>query len=162
METTAASGVAMLRAEGLASKMFVAAGVTIDWRRLNACPANGIRISLSENTPATDHPHAYAYALPFKGTHIVLFWGRIEEAAGQGTLPYLLAHVLVHELTHILEGTCRHSDIGVLKAVFTQADIANMEFHPLPFAPEDLELIHAGAEARRVREATTPSVSAGN
>jgi len=153
VETTGSSSAALFLAEGLTSKMFVAAGVTIDWRRGHNCPADGIRISVSEDTPDADHPHAYAYALPYEGAHIVLFQDRIQAAAGQRAQPFLLAHVLVHELTHILEGTCRHSDTGILKAVFTQADIAQMELHPLPFAEEDLELIHFGLEIRRNRAA---------
>jgi hypothetical protein len=142
------SHVALFLAEGLASKMFATASVTIQWRAWEGCPADGIRISLSQNSRPSDHPHAYAYAMPYEGTHIVLFLDRIEVSAGPRAHPFLLAHVLVHEITHILERTCRHSDTGVLKAVFTQMDIGQMEFHPLPFAPEDLELIHSGMRAR--------------
>jgi hypothetical protein len=125
--------------------------VTIRWRAWNGCPADGLRISLSQSSPATDHPHSYAYALPYEGTHIVIFLDRIEASGGPRALHYLLAHVLVHEITHILEGTCRHSGTGVLKAVFTQTDIGQMEFHPLPFAAEDLELIGQGLRARSAR-----------
>jgi hypothetical protein len=139
-------GITLIRAEALGSEMFAAAGVEIDWRAWSACPAGGIRVRLSWNTPEGENPHSFAYALPYEGTHIVLFWDRIASAAEPATIPFLLAHVLVHEVTHILEGTCRHSETGVMKATFTGADIANMEFHPLPFAEEDVELIHAGTK----------------
>jgi hypothetical protein len=144
-------GITLSRAEALSSKMFVAAGVTIDWRAWSACPVGGIRVSLSWNTPESENPHSFAYALPYEGTHIVLFWDRIASAAQPETLPWLLAHVLVHEVTHIIQGTCRHSETGVMKATFTGADIANMEFHPLTFTEEDIELIHFGMEIRRDR-----------
>ena len=146
------SSAVMFQAKGLASKMFAPAGVTIEWRSWNGCPADGIRISLSQHSRLSDHPHAYAYALPFEGTHIVLFWDRIEAAAEPRAIRYLTAHVLVHELTHILQGTIRHSETGVMKAVFTQADIGEMEFRPLPFAPEDLELIQSGLTIRQARQ----------
>ena len=151
VEATANSTTTIFQARGIASKMFAAAGVSIDWRGGNNCPADGIRISLSQFSRASDHPSAYAYALPYEGTHIVLFWDRIEQAAEPRSRPHLVAHVLAHEITHILEGTCRHSDTGVLKAVFTRSDIDEMEFHPLPFAAVDLELIRSGLKARAER-----------
>jgi hypothetical protein len=141
-------GITLSRAEVLGSKMFAAAGVKIDWRAWSACPASGIRVSLSWNTPESENPRSLAYALPYEGNHIILYWDRIGRATQPETLPWLLAHVLVHEVTHILQGTCRHSDTGVMKATFTAADIANMEFRPLTFTEEDLELIHDGMEAR--------------
>ncbi len=141
----------LFQAEHLASQMFLTADVTIQWHASKNCPANGIRISLTQNVPPSDHPHAYAYALPYEGTHIVVFRDRIEAATGPRAHHFLLAHVLVHEITHVLEGTCRHSETGVLKASFTQHDISQMEFEPLPFAAEDLELIQIGLAARQTR-----------
>ena len=147
------SAMTLQQARGLASKMFTLAGVNIEWRAWQDCPADGIRISLSQNSRESDHPHAYAYALPYEGTHIVLFWDRIRASTGPRALPYLTAHVLVHEITHILQGTCRHSETGVMKAIFTFEDIGQMEFRPLPFAPEDLDLIHRGIASRQARAA---------
>jgi hypothetical protein len=87
--------------------------------------------------------------LPYEGTHIVLFWDRIASAGSARDTPYLLAHVLVHEVTHILQGVPRHSETGVMKAVFTATDVGGMEFHLLPFTAEDLELIRSGLQARQ-------------
>jgi len=143
--------VALIQAKGLASKMFAAADVTIDWRSWNACPADGIRVALSNHTAESDHPHSYAYAMPIEGIHIVLFWDRIADAAGPITLPFLVAHVLVHEVTHILEGVSRHSNTGVMKAAFTTLDIGEMRHQGLPFAAEDLQLIHLGMKVRQTR-----------
>lgn len=142
----------MSQAEGIASKMFAAAELTIRWQSRESCPADGIRISLSLHSGESDHPHAFAYALPVEGVHIVLFWDRITNA-GERALPYLAAHVLVHEVTHILQGVSRHSDSGVMKAIFTGTDIEDMQTHPLPFTTEDLQLIQQGIEARRARTA---------
>ena len=36
--------------------------------------------------------------------------------------PNVLANVLVHEITHILQGPCWHSDTGVMKARWTHTD----------------------------------------
>jgi hypothetical protein len=143
------SYVALPQAEGLASEMFAAAGVTIEWRGMKNCPADGIQIRLSEKTPESDNPNSYAYALPYEGVHIVVFWDRITNIAERRAIPSFLAHVLVHEVTHILQGTCRHSETGVMKAVYTSMDIGKMELHSLPFTEEDVALIHRGIEARR-------------
>ncbi len=141
----------LIQARGLASKMFAAARVTINWRSWDNCPDDGIKVSLSWNTQDSDHPHAFAYALPYEGTHIVVFWDRIARVEGYRAHIYLLAHVLVHEVTHILQGKARHSDTGVMKATFTVADILTMDCKPLPFTSEDLELIHSGLRNRQAR-----------
>ena len=65
-------------ARALASKMFGDIGVTILWRHMgHGCPVDGIRISLSEKTPNRLQPGALAYALPYEGTHICVFYDRI-------------------------------------------------------------------------------------
>jgi hypothetical protein len=144
----------MFLAKGLASKIFASAGVTINWRHADGCPADGIRIRLARNAADSDDPHAYAYAMPVEGVHIVLFQDRIAAGAGGArsqAARYLLAYVLVHEITHILQGTPRHSDTGIMKAKFTGDDIREMEFQPLSFTEEDLQLIHDGLKVRQTR-----------
>ena len=59
-----------------------------------------------------------------------------------------LAHVLVHEITHILQASDRHSDSGVMKARWIAQDYEAMARKPLRFTSEDLDLIHRGAAAR--------------
>ena len=56
-----------------------------------------------------------AYALPFEGTHIVVFYDRVEECVRADLFPTLLAYVLVHEITHILQEITRHSATGIMK-----------------------------------------------
>lgn len=56
----------------------------------------------------------------------------------------VLAHVLVHEITHILEGIDRHSESGVMKAQWTVEDYRAMADKPLPFAAIDVDLIQRG------------------
>lgn len=60
----------------------------------------------------------------------------------------LLAHVLVHEITHILQGTCRHSDTGIMKARWTHQDYMEMGQKPLSFTEKDLQLIRTGLAKR--------------
>jgi hypothetical protein len=70
-------------------------------------------------------------------------------------LPYKdgLAHVMVHEIGHVLEQMQRHSENGVMKARWSAADIKRMERDPLPFAPEDVESIREGLLRRATHAA---------
>ena len=61
----------------------------------------------------------------------------------------LLAHVMVHEITHILQGISRHSDSGIMKANWSGEEFQRMRFKALPFTEEDVVLIRRGLEARK-------------
>lgn len=134
-----------------ASRMYSQIGVTIDWHSNgNPCSApEAVNIELTDRTPATLLPGALAYALvPYKGIHIRVFLDRVQDAVNAETRPYLLAHVLVHEIGHVLQGDSRHSETGVMKAHWTTEDYNHMAFRPLTFTAEDLVLIHKGIKER--------------
>jgi len=61
----------------------------------------------------------------------------------------VMAHVLAHEIGHLLERMDHHSDTGIMKASWTRDDYRTMAHHPLPFAKEDLEMIHCNLEEMR-------------
>jgi hypothetical protein len=141
------------RAEDLASSMFATIDVKIVWRNgeLSASsPQRAIAIRLARNTAKAEKPGALAYAKPCEGIHVVVFWDRMEV----GLIPTeLLAHVMVHEITHILEGVSRHSESGIMRAQWSEDDHKMMKKHPLSFAPEDMELIYRGLAARNASSA---------
>jgi hypothetical protein len=140
-------------AEVLASRMFAEIGVHIDWRAANSCAGfgNALTVSISDNTPANQLPGALAYALPYEGTHIVVFYDRIKGQVDGAMVPRLLAHVLVHEITHILQRVSRHSASGVMKARFDYTDHFKMKRKALGFTKEDIDLIHIGLAWRQAR-----------
>jgi hypothetical protein len=140
-------------AEVLASRMFAEINVHIDWRAANSCAGidNALAISISDNTPANQLPGALAYALPYEGTHIVVFYDRIKGQVDGSMVPRLLAHVLVHEITHILQRVGRHSASGVMKARFNETDHFKMKGKGLGFTKEDIDLIHIGLDWRQAR-----------
>jgi len=148
-------------AKALASKMFAGIGVTLNWREgFHGCPPQGILISLTEETPATLFPGALGYALPYEGSHIRLFYDRIAQDRPPVLLPPLLAHVMVHEITHILEGISEHSAQGIMKAHWTQNDFSCMILRPLPFSDRDVDMIYRGLAARTVRFQAAVELSA--
>jgi hypothetical protein len=141
-------------AEVLAASMFSSAGVKIDWNSGRpSASGKALAIELAAHTPRTLMPGALAYAKPYEGVHIVVFWDRMEF----GIAPVqLLAHVMVHEITHILEGVSRHSESGIMKAHWSDEDNQVMRVRPLKFAAEDLELIQIGLRARAAMDHPAP------
>src|SRR6185503_21008292 len=62
-------------AQAVASRIFDAIGVAIVWRQsLKNCPPEGLIVDLSTNTPAGLRPGSLAYAMPFEGSHIRVFY----------------------------------------------------------------------------------------
>jgi hypothetical protein len=134
------------RAKAVSSAIFAGIGVKILWHSLSKCPTDGILITFSNETPASLMPGALAYALPYEGRHLVVFFDRVKNKPG--TVSVLLGHVITHEVTHILQGVARHSESGVMKANWTGADYQQMAREPLQFTDEDVLLIHRGLQAR--------------
>jgi hypothetical protein len=144
-----------VRVRGLevASGMFAEIGVRIDWR-LEA-PTGGqaqreqailIRII------AAGTRNLLGRARPIEGTTITVFYGSMKWAERIRELaPIYFAHVLVHEITHNLQGLARHSETGVMKELWSLTDLHNMTWKPLPFEPEDVEWIHKGLASRARR-----------
>ena len=145
------NGFAIRRAQSVAQTIFSPIGMSIDWHRPAACPGGAILIEYSYATLPDFMPERLAYALPYEGVHIVVFYDRILKRYGQDQFSPVLGHVMAHEITHILEGVKRHSDTGIMKATFTPDDTREMARHPMTFATEDVDLIRQGADARRTR-----------
>ena len=85
-------------------------------------------------------------ALP-RGFHIRVFYDRIE-IKGERLAPRLLAHVLTHEITHVLQGLHRHSREGIMKARWTYSDYVAMQKRQLVLTSLDIELLHTGIAVR--------------
>jgi len=140
-------------AEAIADGMFATAGVRIEWHGHSSeggrLPGGALAIGLNVNTPAHVLPGALGFARVYEGVHIDVFCDRLDRLtpASAAAAP-LLAHVLVHEITHMLQGVDRHSDSGVTKPCWTGPDYAEMKSNPLPFTPEDIVLIQQGLAAR--------------
>ena len=93
------------------------------------------------------------FPLPYEGTHITVFYDRLQQRNEPKRLPVVLAHVLVHEITHLLQGIDRHSVSGIMKAHWSIEDYHEMAFKPLPFTQDDVDLIQQGMDARESRPA---------
>ncbi len=146
--TAAVPGPDLVVAETSARKMFAGIGVTLEFRnrKCGSDPLESpILVELATATPGNFLPGALAYALPFEGSHLTIFYDRIETNRLRGPV---LARVLVHEITHLLQGIKRHSETGVMKATWTRADFDAMRQGNLPFTAHDVDLNHAGLASR--------------
>jgi hypothetical protein len=152
------------RAQVLANEIFAGVGVNIDWRggqppRRRSQRESAIVVEIVTDTPRELKPGALAFARPYEGVHITLFYDRVRAATEPDLTPNVLAHVLVHEITHTLQGTCRHSDTGIMKARWNHQDFMEMRMKPLSFTNEDIQLIRAGLAGRA--DAGTLAATAG-
>jgi Tfp pilus assembly protein FimT len=153
----------LARAEAIASQIFATAGVALEWRAAgsaacrNSDQARTVVLDFEGHTAPSEHPGAMAYALPYQGSHIVVLFDRIARSAGgPRQVSTILAHVMAHEIAHLLEGVARHSQTGLMKAHWDRQDFMQMGYNPLPFAPEDIEMIQRGLRVSAV--GATPAV----
>jgi hypothetical protein len=142
------------RAQALTTEMFDQIGVALVWRGLKHCPERPrpIVIRLSVDTPRKAFPGALAVSYPFEGVHIRVFYDRVRTVTPSCPLPVLLAHVVAHEIGHILQGDDRHSASGVMKRCWDLSDFWRMAHRPLPFTALDIREIRRGLDARADRQ----------
>lgn len=147
------------RAAAIADSMFAPIGVRLQWAtgRIELCSTPQhkqpvvIRLQIV-GLDQEDHPlDTVAYSLPFATgvRSITVVYDRLEPTihAWPELGPSLLAHVFVHEITHVLQRSDAHAETGVMKARWTQSDYVEMSRGPLPFTPQDVELIRQGLDA---------------
>ena len=136
-------------AEPLAATLFADIGVKIVWSRderrcLGATEAIFIRM-VYDSRP-DEHPHAFGYAVPYGGRRIVVYYDRVQRLARHIWAPRLLAYVLAHEIAHVLQASDRHSEAGIMKAVWNDDDLYAMDRGTLHFTPMDVFLIDRGLD----------------
>jgi len=127
-------------AQGLATRIFADNGIPLDWR---ACEPAGessrtIVVHLVSGKREGLLSGVLGYAMPDR-RYIVIFYDRIETMQDPWNV---LGHVMVHEITHIIQGVSRHSDTGLMKPHWSNHDLRVMRYKPLPFAREDLILLY--------------------
>jgi hypothetical protein len=140
-------------AKKLASSIFQDAGVAIVWgppKPRSTGPAQKwLRVELADRTADERLPGALAVSYPYCACSrsITVFFDRVRSQAGRvDRESALLAYVLVHEITHVIQGIDRHSETGVMKARWNADDRAAIFERRLGFAEEDVLLIGKGLE----------------
>jgi hypothetical protein len=159
-------------AEKEASQILAAAGFQIRWTEAMPDDSPGcgppivVRFTVGEQSPS--YPRAIAYSLPYnpQESGITVFWDKLTNVSARTLCPEgdLLAHVLAHETTHILQALERHSETGLMRASWTNEDYYQMLRGWLPLTPVDIQLVQAGIESRagQTARATIAAHSATN
>jgi len=145
------------QARTLATSMFAEIGVRLDWKAgrprpshrssldsLYYPPGKEIVVRLAIEAPPASGDGAPAHSLPYapSGTHVTVFYDRAVPPEGDKDAgAAFLAHILAHEIGHVLQGIARHSEAGVMKSQWSREDRVQMKNGPLHFTPYDVELI---------------------
>jgi hypothetical protein len=152
-------------AEAKTTAIFRAIGVPIRWRAgapnslERACGAPlVIQIENSERVYVSSE--ALAYATPFvdSGTCIHILLDRVLGSSTASLAPEVLAYVMAHEITHVLERINRHSKEGIMKPHWDPSDFRRMAYSGLAFAADDIEMIHSGIAQRMLHAAAERNV----
>jgi hypothetical protein len=148
------------------AKIFAQIGLTVRFRdgrkpKTKMTGANEFEMYLENELPPDVHAAAVAHLYGLDG-RIRVFYGSLKDYKSGGLLAVVLAYVMTHEITHVLEGISHHSPTGVMKAKWSREDFAKIEASRLKFDPQDIDLIRSGIEKREsdAREAglnRTPS-----
>ena len=147
-EHTIVPNIVRIAATYQATRMFAGIGVRLESKKQNVeIPSEGkvIQVRFVDGTPG--RPGAMAFSNPFDPVPLVtVLYDRILLATERSPKlrARLLAHVLVHEIGHLLMRTNDHSPDGVMKAHWSSADQIRMAYRPLPFLPDDIDLIRSG------------------
>ncbi|MDQ1469123.1 MAG: hypothetical protein QOJ99_603 [Bryobacterales bacterium] len=135
----------LVEAENTATRIYAGIGVKLKWSNNRKAK---IRMQIDNHTPATVHPGAMGYALPYggRGAGIHILLDRISErlSTNRHSTAILLGHVMAHELGHLLEGFSHHAEPGLMKAHWDEGESLRMRSQPLSFSSDDVAFIRNG------------------
>lgn len=109
---------------------------------------NAISIEWLDRAPAAASPNALAVARPYAvtGTQISLFYDRLAPVLTNPSARVFLAHILAHEIGHVLIGHNGHSREGLMKQSWSRDEVQRMCREPLMFSSEEANLILSRVE----------------
>ena len=141
----------LCQAESNAAAIFASAEVGIEWRKGEPKAVvletqRPIVVRIVSDMPSA-HPGALAFAQAYEGIHVTILYQRLKTFTPERP-QVILTYVLVHEITHMLQGISRHSETGIMKAHWNWVDHYAMARGRLLLSAEDIELIHLGLAER--------------
>lgn len=114
-----------------------------------------IRVDFVSGIPHSASSKAFAQSFPYAedGFRIAILVDRLEPFFRSRPLLVTahLAHVLAHEITHVLQGMSRHSETGLMRTQWNDDDYKQMLKGRLVLEPLDIKLIRLGMTSRQSR-----------
>ena len=148
------------QAERIATRIFAAAGVNLQWRtRLisdetvlvqdfsgtteSNCGvpliSNSVQVQIRPHAPAGFAPQALAYSLPCAdhGVQVTIYADRVEDVSNQTRAVFyrVWGYTLTHELGHVLLKSLTHEKSGLMKGVWSKGDWQRAALAIIPFTP---------------------------
>jgi hypothetical protein len=149
---------ALLQAEAKVTKIYSDIGIRVLWPTTYPMPAGCLKrarysrivVDLRMNIPPDSMPKALAFTTlgSTNGACITVLTDRLVTAVQINAFATasLIGNVLAHEIGHVLQGSSRHSQIGIMKANWSDRDVMTMATKQLQFTRFDIELIREGLE----------------
>jgi hypothetical protein len=144
------------RAAGEARAIVADAGVSADWRdcaQRHTCAAGSgelvVRIIRELGHPTAESRRALGYAVidttAGRGTLATIYVNRVEDSAREAgaDLALLLGRAIAHEIGHLILRTNAHTDQGLMRAIWTEQELARNQPEDWTFAPPDRDQIQA-------------------
>jgi hypothetical protein len=138
-----------------AVSIFTRAGIEIVWHdEAPTAPADyrfAVKIVPHSFGYLAEKPHVMGVALrETRGTLVYAFFGRVSNFARAQRIPSgtMLAHVIAHEVGHLLLPKGWHSERGLMRGSWDRAQVENAARGALTFTPEEIRTIRAEASIR--------------
>jgi hypothetical protein len=146
-----------------ASEIFRKIGIELTWRperrwatpkgtNQAVVPDRELAIEVVAHAPSKHPGRALAMAVPYGDSRvrIVVFYDRVNSLlrCHQACPETVLGYVLAHEICHVLQGIARHSETGIMRAVWSSNDFDRMGTGGLTFSTDDIQLMRLAAESR--------------
>lgn len=137
------------------SAIYARAGIELIRHDTPAAPRSALRFA-AKIVPHSlgyghDKPHVMGAALgETRGTIVYVFFGRVEHFARSQRLlsSTMLAHVIAHEIGHLLLPKGWHSERGLMRGKWDRAHVDNAMRGTLTFTPDEIRTIRADASFR--------------
>jgi hypothetical protein len=127
------------------ARIFSRIGVRLEWVKAMPTAPEGLGIEVRYATGVPGHPGALAFSNPFESRPVItVLYDRIlfhTEQGSRSVRAIVLAHVVAHEIGHVLMKTNAHAPDGLMKATWTALDFQRMVYRPLRFLPLDEDAI---------------------
>lgn len=149
------------QAERIATRIFAAAGVNLEWRTRpishetvlamdfsapagNTCNtpriSNSVQVQILSHAPAGFAPQALAYSLPCanRGVQVTIYADRVEAVSNQTRAAFyrVWGYTLTHELGHVFLRSLAHEKSGLMKGVWSKGDWQRAAVTTVPFTPD--------------------------